>query len=141
MLFIWSTCELALFLSWKKQMQVPFKRKPFTRDPASRVAIANRFLAHAGNFHGAFSDWMLECPDAPLHVDYFKPIIDYFFFNKKEEEMTIKEKVEAEKIYTLFNEKIPSNPDPSCGTLTTVTGGSQRVSWWPWYFRSRKPDK
>ncbi|KAJ9074774.1 hypothetical protein DSO57_1003052 [Entomophthora muscae] len=113
LLFVWSTCEIAFFLSWKKQMQVPFIRKPFAGDLTTRVTLAQRFLAHAGNIQEAFAGWMHERPDEPLHIEYFKPLINFFFFDKKEEEMTLKEKVEAEEVYKLFNEKIPSNPDPS----------------------------
>ncbi|KAJ9056844.1 hypothetical protein DSO57_1028743 [Entomophthora muscae] len=112
LVFIWSICEIAFFLSWKK-IQVPFKRKPFSRDLATRVDLAKRFLAHAGNIQEVFTGWMLERPDGPLHMEYFKPLINYFFFDKKAEEMTPEEVVEAEKVYKLFNEKIPSNPDPS----------------------------
>ncbi|KAJ9077495.1 hypothetical protein DSO57_1016097 [Entomophthora muscae] len=83
LLFVWSTCEIAFFISWKKQMQVPFKRKPFTGDQTARATLAKRFLAHAGNIQEAFAGWMIERPEESLHIEYFKPLINFFFSTRK----------------------------------------------------------
>ncbi|KAJ9077810.1 hypothetical protein DSO57_1013235 [Entomophthora muscae] len=106
-LFAWSSCEMVFFLSWRKKMQEPFKHKPFAVALSQRLAFAKHFLDHAVNIQELFPHRMVERPDGPLHLDHFKPLIDFEFFDKKAQDMTYEEKKVAEQIYHTFEEKSP----------------------------------
>ncbi|KAJ9077502.1 hypothetical protein DSO57_1016104 [Entomophthora muscae] len=112
-MLLWSVCEIACYIYWKKRMEKPSTRKPFTVGLNQRVALVKYILSQAENVEETMSRWMLSRPQGALNIEYFKPFFRSMFFDKDISDMSPDELKIADEIYDLFNEHIKQTPEPA----------------------------